>query len=62
MQETNTEIYSKKKKKRKYGKKRYPNMSKENKQKLKKYRRNYREDKKTNRLGFIGFNNVCSSF
>ena len=53
MQETNTEIYSKKKKKREHGRKRYPKMSKENKQKLKKYRRNYREDKKSNRLGFI---------
>ena len=36
MQETNTEIYPKKKKKREYGRKRYPNISKENKQKLKK--------------------------
>ena len=49
MQEINTEIYLKKKKKKKieYGRNRYHNMSKEKKQKLKEYQTYYREAKKS---------------
>ena len=42
----NTEVYLKKKKKRKYGRNRYKTMSKEKKQELKEYQKNYREAKK----------------
>ena len=47
-QEINTETYLNKKKikKREYGKNRYHNMSKEKKQGLKEYQKNYREAKK----------------
>ena len=48
MLEINTEIYLKEnKKKREYGRNRYHNMSKEKKQKLKEYQKNYREAKKS---------------
>ena len=44
----NIETYQKKIKwKREYGKNRYHNMSKEKKQKLKEYQKNYREAKKS---------------
>ena len=47
MQEINTEIYLKKKnKKREYGKNRYHNMSEKKKQELKEYqKRRYQEEK-----------------
>ena len=48
MQEINTEIYLKKKnKKREYGKNRYHNMSEKKETKTKEYQKNYREAKKS---------------
>ena len=57
-QEINTEIYLKKKKgkKREYGENRYRNMSKEKKQSLKEYQKNYREAKNSQ------YNNEQNSF
>ena len=57
-QEINTEIYLKKKKgkKREYGENRYRNMSKEKKQSLKEYQKNYRETKNSQ------YNNEQNSF
>ena len=46
MQEINTEIYLKKKK-REYGRNRYHSMSEKKKQKLKEYQMNYRKPNKS---------------